>query len=59
MELEFFKAEIDRAFYTLGRALGKDQNLFDLSSWLEEGYIDLNQYDELKDYIDDTEDRYD
>lgn len=42
-------SEIERAFRVLGEE-GYFQNLVDLKGWKEEGYINDDEYEKLKEY---------
>lgn len=51
MEIELIKYEIDRTFNTFGKDKGSFQNMMDLSAWLLYGFITINQYKELRNYV--------
>ena len=50
ISIEFFKAEIDRAFRVLGADRGFDQNVTDIITWKNEGYISDDECKTLRKY---------
>jgi len=50
ISIEFFKAEIDRAFRVLGADRGFGQNVTDITAWKNEGYISDDEYKTLRKY---------
>lgn len=50
ISIEFFRAEIDRAFRVLGADKGFGQNATDIMAWKNEGYISDDEYKALRKY---------
>lgn len=50
MSINDLKMEIDRGFRVLGADRGFDQNATDIMGWKREGYINEDEYVELRAY---------
>ena len=50
MDMNYFKEELERAIRVLGKDRGELQNDTDIEGWYKEGYINEQEYIELKKY---------
>lgn len=50
MDMNYFKEELERAIRVLGKDRGELQNDTDIEGWYKEGYINDQEYIELKRY---------
>lgn len=50
MDINYYKEEIERAIRVLGKDRGELQNDTDIEGWYKEGYINEQEYTELKRY---------
>lgn len=50
MDMNYFKEEIERALRVLGKDRGELQNETDIEEWYKGGYVNEQEYTELKRY---------
>lgn len=50
-KVELIKRKIDMTFRQLGKDKGSFQIMTNLSAWLHVGFITIDQYAELRDYV--------